>query len=184
MGVTAEALAKAVNVMDSSRRVGWAKAYSAAEQADAAARDANIARGDRDAFQRGLSYLYGLVIELSNGALNGLLAHAIKEVAGADSLMDEAAVKQGRRRGVSLRAADDAYAEERSLKEAAKRRNANASKRQWETASRRGVENLAARYGFRSIAELEAVLGSWQERSGRPPIKRQELTDFASRRYS
>jgi hypothetical protein len=53
------ALTKSVHDLDASRRVGWAKMFSAVERLDVAERDRSIAKEDRQLFCQRLSYLYG-----------------------------------------------------------------------------------------------------------------------------
>ena len=56
-----EALTKSVIAMDSSRRVGWAKAFEFERQTDEVLRDLNLARGDLDSMCGFAAYLYGFV---------------------------------------------------------------------------------------------------------------------------
>lgn len=52
---------KAIGGIDASRRVGWAKAYSAEEKADDLARDLNMARADKEIYRKHLSWLLGFL---------------------------------------------------------------------------------------------------------------------------
>lgn len=61
---TSEALARAVNDLDQSRRVGWATSYDKAEKLDSALKELNHARLDAQNYRRIASFLLGYLQEM------------------------------------------------------------------------------------------------------------------------
>lgn len=97
------ALVKSVHAMDSSRRVGWAKAFAAAEQAEEAHRIAALTAGDRDAYRWGASFLWGVLMEWTNGLdAPEVRDHLIDNIGELAFILDTSAVSTGRRRGRRL----------------------------------------------------------------------------------
>lgn len=175
MSDTAGQAIKAINGIDAARRVGWAKAFSNGEKLDGALRDLNIMRGDRDAYCRGVSFLLGAftaVVE-APATFRGrthIMRQLLERYAGADFVLDDDAKSDGVAAVAAIRAADsvydDEYAIERAARQAAKKASNRRHRHQWADAQERALRRLAARHGFTSVAQMFAVLASWQKATG------------------
>lgn len=90
-----DALVTALSVTDTSRRVGWAKYFSAADQLDELSRDLNVARSDVDLMSRFAGYLYG-ALGVAAPSLIGRLPRAIDPF-GVLSMLPDKSIDAGRR---------------------------------------------------------------------------------------
>lgn len=171
--------AVAIINLDNSRRVGWAKHFDTKARLDESLRDFNLAAGDRDAYRKGLSFLYGLFMEWTKDERSELFGKVLAEVAGYDAVLDAKLVRAGRRKAQSIRGFDELAAEEaelaRAAKNAAKAARAANYDKQWKRAKQHGVENLAAKFGFQSVTEMQEVLARWQEINQREATEAREL---------
>jgi hypothetical protein len=178
MTLADDATAVAILNLDNSRRVGWAKAYEATSKLDGALHDFNIAKGDRDAFRKGLSFLYGLFMEWTKNERSEVFTQVLTEIAGYDAVLDAKLVATGRRKARQIRAADEVWEEERRLaRQARKRANSSAYMKAYDDGRERARIALAAKYGFRSVPELEEVLLKWQTATNRPPTDTKSVKD-------
>jgi hypothetical protein len=90
-----DALVTALSVTDTARRVGWAKYYSSAEQADELSRDLNMARSDRDLVSRFAGYLYG-ALGVAAPSIISKLPEAVDRL-GVLGMLPSASIDAGRR---------------------------------------------------------------------------------------
>lgn len=163
------ALSKAVGAIDSSRRVGWAKAYAAEASADEAHRIAALTAEDRTAYRRGASYLWGVVTGLTSGmGVPDLKDDLFTETGELDQILDGRVVDRGVRAGQRM-AAQRVEAEERAAQKAEVKRSSRRLHESWGKGRRRGVADVARKYGFTDAAQMEHVLAKWQEVSGGQP---------------
>jgi len=173
MSETERALSKAVVTLDSSRRVGWAKAFATAEKLEEASRDINVLTGDRNAFRKGLSYLYGFYTGWTQGAADGAIAQALQDVTdGYDLVLDSNIVAAGLRRGEQLRDVDEfvsGEADRQAEQKLARRQSQDALDKAFRAGQDHERRRLAKRYGLGSVDQLHAVLGAWQKLKAKAP---------------
>lgn len=171
------ALVKSVHALDASRRVGWAKAYSATSKLDEALRESNLFRGDRDAYRNGISFLHGLFIRLAEegGRGGAWLTEAIARHMTPDQLLDSVLVSKGRAEGERIIRADETYQEEASIARASQSRKAVRGPRKTTIQPRRADRKIygervarferrrvAGSFGFPSVEAMYTVLRKWQ----------------------
>jgi uncharacterized protein YycO len=66
----AQSVAQGANALETSRRVGWAKAFDNARRADSAERDLNVSREDNRILTKFAARAYGaLLVSLGNGRI-------------------------------------------------------------------------------------------------------------------
>lgn len=166
-----EALTKSIHAIDGSRRVGWAKAFAAEESADEAHRIAALTAEDRSAYRRGASFLWGVVIGLTQGfGAPEIKDELFTETGELELLLDPKVSAAGRRRGERI-AAERLDADERAAAKSAAKTEKKRSSRSLEVSFQKGgrkrIADLARSYGFTDVNEMDAVLAKWQEASGR-----------------
>lgn len=139
-----DALSTAVTNTDKSRRVGWARAYSAEQSAEDLARDVNMLRAERDIMRRAWSFTFGFIEVYDPQAHTALGTHA-KEIG---ALLDPGPAEAGRIRGRQQLEVD----EERSLRRSVAAEQSKAlrreSQRLWKGARQQERRKLLEKYGF------------------------------------
>jgi len=167
MTTTERALTSAIATLDASRRVGWAKAFASAEKLDEASRDINVLTGDRNAFRKGLSYLYGFYTGWTQGAADRAIAQALADVTdGYDLVLDANIVAAGLRRGEELRVIDEfvtGEADRKAERKVAQRTSREAIDKAFRAGQDHERRRLAKKYSLSSVDQLHAVLGAWQK---------------------
>ena len=154
---TTTALTKSVLNMDASRRVGWAKAFSAEASADDLARQVNIATSERDIFRRYAGYVTGFLQRYSQEPLAPLTQTLIDEAIGnRDAVLDSVDLQNGRElAAAAIRGWSDAQAD-RADRQLAKKGRVRESSRLYKDARQSELRRLAARYGFANGREFES----------------------------
>lgn len=166
MSRTEEALARSVLSIDGARRVGWARAFSAEEKLDDLSADLNRAMGDRENFKSGLSFLWGFTVEFLRTTEPLLYEDVKKRVLKWERVLDPKLIGQGRAWAVRHRKRVTHEKKRREHHELAGLKNV------WQHRAR---VNMAARFGFESLQQMEDLLARYQEAKCRPPLPGAEV---------
>lgn len=97
-------LIKALAGTEASRRVGWARSYTAEERLDQALRDQEELRVQRDIMRGAASFLFGFVTGRGDGIVDEALHRWRKEVA---AVFDPEVVRAGRKAAEDLADRDE-----------------------------------------------------------------------------
>ncbi|MCG7607180.1 hypothetical protein [Mycobacterium sp. CnD-18-1] len=92
-----DALATALSVTDTSRRVGWAKYFSAVEQANELAHDYNLSQSDVRLLAESAGFLYGILSAIAPGIESELPKETY--ALGVLSMLPDSSISAGKRHG-------------------------------------------------------------------------------------
>jgi hypothetical protein len=140
------ALAQTVNGLEAGRRVGWARAYEAADGKESAERDLNVARGNLALIEKFTALMYGAVLAATPG-----LAHLLtKEQPGIAAMLPQRYVNKGRALGTDFLEVDPELRQREQDRAEAAQRKASAAKqvgkqsdRLWRNAKQSALNKFA-----------------------------------------
>ena len=153
---------------EASRRVGWAKAYAAEENLDVLAGDYNRARDDRENFKKGLSFLWGFTMAWFKSESPALYRDILRQVLRYEATLDPRIMGAGASWGTRARRQNDA-----NPTAAANFAENDAFMRDLKYRAR---ASLAAKYGFETIQDMEALLERYQKAKGWPRRTFEQVT--------
>lgn len=153
---TIAALAKSVNDLDASRRVGWAKAFDAQQAKEEADILAAHAQSDRDDLRKMVSFLFGYLTAFSEGIGYSLPAQNVGAYLSfcGTHLVEDAKSRQGReaaRLDLEAWTGRDKRIQALATEHRGRHRASRNDRERW-------LRQLAKDHGFASVNELLADL--------------------------